>query len=451
MGAGALTIYISSNFSTNGTVASAFPGVNQNFSVTPGIVTQLSIPAGVALSTSTENKGIQITANDPIAVYGLNYQGATTDAYMALPTNALGMDYRVLTYKTTIGNDGSCFSIVSTHDGTSLTIFNHQTNITTNINLNKGQTYHVEAPLANNDLTGSRIQSDYPVAVFGSVDGVNIPSNCTFADHIVEQMFPYYSWGKNFATVPLAGREPSTDIFRITSADDGNDITVNGTLITTINTGEYYEMDLGGYNAISASKPALLAQYAKGTNCVGIQSGDPFMMLIVPREQFLTNYTIVNVTNFNSHWVNVVAPDYALGTIYQDGTLIPSAVFTQIGTTNFYGAQRSVAVGSHTFTSTFPFGVFVYGWNSVNSYGYPGGCSLSPVGTVNSITLSPDTSYGQLNITNICLTANVKDNFTNPVAGVLVNFYVSGINPLVGNGFIDASGNAQYCYTQTGL
>ena len=448
-----LKIFISSNFSTIGTVYSAYPGVNQNFNVTPGLVTQLSVPSGVGLTSGIEDKGIRITSNDPICVYGLNEYAATTDAYMALPINALGLDYRILTFTTSLLSYGSAFSVVATQDGTSLTIFNHQTNSTSNINLNQGQTYYVEAPAIGNDVTGSRIQSNYPVAVYGSVETVQIPNGtCSAADHIVEEMFPCYSWGKNFVTVPLAGRDASGDVFRILAAEDGTDITINGTLVSTINTGAYYQTILTGSSAISTSKATLLAQYAKGMMCSGL-TGDPLMMLIPPKEQFLTNYTVVNVAlaTPTTHWINVVAPDYALGTIYQDGVLIPNVAFTQIGTTNYYGAQRSVLVGSHTFNSTFPFGVFVYGWASAESYGYPGGGSLSPVGTVNSVTLAPDTSYGQLNVTNVCLTATVKDNFANPVVGVLVNFYVSGINPLTGNAFTDALGHAQYCYTQTGV
>ncbi|MEI6899472.1 MAG: IgGFc-binding protein, partial [Bacteroidota bacterium] len=449
--AATIKLYISSNFSTSGTVASAYPGVNQNFTVVPGIVTQLTLPSTVTLTPGINDKGINILAPYPMSAYGLNRQAATTDAYLALPMNALGLDYRVVTYKTTIGSSGSAFSVVATQNGTALTIFNHQTNLTTNINLDQGQTYHVEATTNGEDLTGSRIQSNFPVAVYGSVKCTNIPSGCSACDHIVEEMFPYYSWGKNFVTVPLAGRDLSGDIFRIVAAQDGTDISVNGTTVATINTGDYYETNLIGYNSISTSKATILAQFAKGITCTGNITGDPFMMLISPKEQFLTNYTICNVTGFTTHWVNVVAPDYALGTIYQDGVLIPNAAFIQIGTTNYYGAQRSVTDGSHTFNSTSPFGVFVYGWASADSYGYPGGGSLAPVGTVNGITLSPDTSYGQLNVTNVCLTAHVFDNNNNPVVGVLVNFNVSGITPLIGNAYTGALGDAVYCYTQTGV
>ena len=446
-----INLFISSNFSTSGTVVSAFPGVNQNFIVTPGVVTQLSLPVGICLQGGIEDKGIHIVSNDPISVYGLNKGYATTDAFLALPVNALGLDYRIVTYKTSMTNLGSCFSVIATQDATVLNVFNHQTNSTTNINLNQGQTYHVEAPNVGEDVTGSRVQSNFPVAVFGSTDMVQIPELiCGSADHIVEQMFPYYSWGKNFVTVPLAGRDASGDIFRIVTAQDGTDISINGILVATINSGDYYESNLTGYNSITTSQPVILAQFAKGIGCSGGITGDPFMMLIPPREQFLTNYTFSAVAGFVSHWVNVVAPDYALGTIYQDGVLIPNTAFIQIGTTNYYGAQRPVSEGSHTFTSTFPFGVFVYGWTPSDSYGYPGGCSLSPVGMVNSVTISPPTATGTLDVSTLCFTAHVEDYLLNPVAGVLVTFNISGISNITGNAYTDASGNAQYCYARTG-
>jgi len=445
-----LQIFISSNFATSGNVSSAFPGVNQTFTVTPGVVTQLSVPSTVALINGVENKGIRIMSNDPIAVYGLNLKVATTDAYMALPVSSLGIDYMVLTYTTTLNGVGSSFSVVATQNATVLTIFNHQTNSTYTVNLDEGQTYREEVPTVGEDLTGSRIQSNFPVSVYGSVDLANIPAGCTFADHIVEQMFPISAWGKRFVTVPLAGRDASGDIFRILASEDATDVLINGTLVTTINTGDYYETNLVGYNAIEASNACLLAQYAKGTTCSGGTTGDPFIMLIPPREQFLTSYTICTLAGFSTHWVNLVAPSNAVGTIYQDGVLVPAGAFVPIGTTSFYGAQIPISEGSHTFTSTIPFGVFVYGWTNVNSYGYPGGGSMSPVGTVANVTISPATASGILDVTTVCFTAHVEDDFHNPVEGVLVNFMISGCSTLVGNAYTNASGDAQYCYMQSG-
>jgi len=445
-----LQIFISSNYATSGSISSAFPGVDQIFNVIPGIVTQVTVPSGVALSNEVENKGIRVTAAEPISVYGLNRNTATTDAYMALPVSSLGVDYRVLAYKTTLNNNGSGVSVVATQNGTVLTVFNHQTGGISNVNLEEGQTYYVTADALDEDLTGSTIQSNYPVAVFGSVKCSQVPAGCFYADHLVEQMFPVSAWGKKFITVPLAGRDGSGDIFRILANENGTDITINGTFTATLGAGEYYETNLADYNSIITSKASLVAQYAKGTQCSGNLTGDPFMVLIPPREQFLTNYTISTVSGFTSHWVNIIAPSYAVGAIYQDGILIPDGSFVPVGTTAFYGAQINITEGSHNFTSLFPFGVFIYGWTNVDSYGYPGGGSLSPVGTVNSVTISPASASGILNVSTVCFTAHVEDDLNNPVADVLVNFNISGINPITGTAYTDANGNAQYCYTQTG-
>jgi hypothetical protein len=75
-----LTIFISSGTTTSGQVQSAYPGVNQNFTVVPGLVTQLSVPSSAALLPGTENKGIHVTSNDPVSAYGLNEYTMTNDA-----------------------------------------------------------------------------------------------------------------------------------------------------------------------------------------------------------------------------------------------------------------------------------------------------------------------------------------------------------------------------------
>jgi len=269
-GTAIIELHISSNVSTSGSVSSAYPGVNQNFTVVPGVVTTLTLPSNVVLSAGTENKGIRITSVDPITVYGLNYETASSDAYLALPVNALGLDYTVMTYSNTIGL-GTCFSVVATQDGTALTIYNHLTNLTSNVNLNTGETYIVTATNLNDDLTGSRIQSNFPVAVYGSVTCVDIPSGCATCDHIVEEMFPHYAWGKNFVTVPLAGRDASGDVFRVLAAEDGTTVTVNGVIVTTINTGEYTKQSLPGTIPFRPTMPVFLPSLPRVSFVQGIQ------------------------------------------------------------------------------------------------------------------------------------------------------------------------------------
>lgn len=450
-----LYFYVSSEYNTSGYVSSAYPGVNQSFTITAGVTTYIPIPMGAQMKNGIEDKGIHITSVHPITVYGLNIFGGSSAGFMAFPVNTLGTDYRVVSYKlqsSSIADDPSRFSVVATQDNTLLTVFNRWTGQTNIVTLNQGQTYFSEfTPISNQDITGSRIQSNYPVAVFGSNDCVYIPDRpCQACDHTAEQIFPYDAWGRKFATVPTGGRDESGDIFRVLAANDGTEVNVNGSLVATLNSGNFYETLLTGNNYITTSKPSLVAQFAKGQECSGGVRGDPLMMLIVPMEQFLTHYNINTVGSFTWNGVNLVAPADALGKIYEDGVAIPASIFTPIPGTTYYGAQRQIMVGTHVYDCIYPFGLYAYGWTNANSYGYPGGCSISHVATVQSITLTPSISYGELNVTTVCLTAHVTDSQGNPVPDILVNFSISGLGPMTGFAYTDASGEAVYCYTRTG-
>lgn len=445
-----IKLFISSDISTTGSVSSAVPGVGQDFSVTPGTITEILLPSGVQLSGYIENKGIHVTANHPVSLYGLNRMMASTDAYLALPVPSLGTEYWLLTYKTAFPALGSSLTVLATQNNTIATIYNAFNGSTQDITLQQGETYHVASSGTGSDMSGSHIQSNYPVAVFGSHKTTQIPLGCSAADHIVEQMQPVVSWGTNYVAIATAGRDGSGDVYRVLASQDNTQLSVNGTPVATLNQGAHYETELAGHNSFTANKPVCLAQFAKGIMCTGNITGDPFMIMIPPREQFLTHYTVSTMTQFAFHFVNVAAPNYAVGDIYQDGVLIPASDFSPIGTSGFAGAQLAVTEGTHTFHSTHPFGVFCYGWNPADSYGYAGGQSMSPVGIINSINIEPNTAGGTLNVTSLCFTAHVMDQYLMPVPGILVSFHVSGINPLTGTAFSNSNGDATYCYTQTG-
>jgi hypothetical protein len=51
------------------------------------------------------------------------------------------LDYRILSYPVAFNFFGSCFTVVATQDGTNLTIFNSQTNSTSNVTINMGQEF----------------------------------------------------------------------------------------------------------------------------------------------------------------------------------------------------------------------------------------------------------------------------------------------------------------------
>ena len=453
----ALSLFISSPSATDGTVA--IPGLpwSEDFSVTPGTVTTVEIPSAAQLSVgdsgAVENRGIKVTAADEVTVYGLNRIQATTDAYLGLPVDVLGTEHLVLGWPDLMGQLRSEFAVLATEDGTDVTYVpkakttsGTDIGVATTTTLNAGEALPVAS--LDGDLSGSAVTSTKPVAVFGGHECAFVPDDNTWAcDHLVEQIPPTSTWGKEFLTVPLKTRQGG-DTFRLIASEDGTSVSIDGAVVATLDRGQVHQQLIDGKSTISADKPILVAQYSNGSNFDGVTS-DPFMMLVPPTEQFLSEYTFATpASGFSINFVNVVMPTAAIGDLVLDGAAVPAAEFSQIGSTEFSGAQLDLTAGSHSMTSKEPFGIYVYGFDSYDSYGYPGGAAFAPINEVTGLALTPPTQQVLVN-TEACVDAKVTDQFNEPLAGIQLAMTVSGVNSASGDGLTDASGVATFCYTGT--
>lgn len=448
-----LTLFITSDVNTSGTISGAtFSTIS--FTVTANTVTSVSMPNPLHTHTNDviDNKGIHIVANDDITVYGLNRANASTDAYLGYPTDVLGNNYMILTYKNTNIVNAVQLGIVATQDNTTVTI---TPSVTTgsrtagtpySITMNQGQAYQlVNTSAAPADLTGTTISSDKPIGVFGAHQCANIPQGYTFCDHVCEMLPPTTTYGTRFGTVPLKSRS-NGDTWRFMASEDNTVVTINGTPQTAINKGKYIETILTTQSFVTSDKPILAAQYANGSSFSG-NPGDPFFMLVPPLEQFLPGYTLTTVSGFATHYVNLVVPNSITGSVVMDGSPLSASLFTAIGSSGFSGAQITVASGSHTFTAPLPFGAFQYGFNTNDSYGYPGGQSFSPVATVSSLVINFQSSTNPIG-TNKCIKAQVSDQNSANVVGVRVDFSSKGPNGTIASfAYTDANGQAEYCVT----
>jgi choice-of-anchor A domain-containing protein len=449
-----LTLFITGATATTGSVQIPGLGFTTSFSVTPGQVTPVVLPpeGQLEVEEGIESKGIHVTAHEEVVVYGLNRITYTTDAYLGLPTDILGTDYVTLGFSNVDIVPGTQFAIVATENNTSITITpaanagSRSQGVPFTISLHQGQTYQLRSTWsAPADLSGSLISSTKPIAVFGSHQCANIPNGTTYAcDHIVEQLPPTTTWGKSFVSVPLATRSGG-DTFRFLASKNNTQVRINGTLVATLQRGQLHQDIISTSAHITSTEPILVAQYSNGSSYDGVLS-DPFMMLIPPYEQFMASYTVTTPeSGFSINYVNLAVPNAAVGQVRLDGTVLAANRFSPIGSSGFSGAQIALAAGTHNLTGPLPFGTFMYGFDSYDSYGYPGGASLAPIAVVTSLTVAPKTGSAQVE-TEHCLTATVRDQNNQPVASVRVDWSVSGANAVTGFGTTDASGVAHFCY-----
>src|SRR5207247_5884886 len=125
--------------------------------------------------------------------------------------------------------------------------------------------------------------------------------------------------------------------------------------------------------------------------------------------QFLNHYTVSTPgTGFAINYANVVAPTASLGSITLDGNPISASSFMPIGVSGYSGAQVPIAAGMHNFDGPASFGVFVYGFNQDEGYGYPGGMNMSAVAQSVNLAVTPETVDRPIN-SQACLVATVTD------------------------------------------
>ena len=358
----------------------------------------IQIPTSLMLNSGIENKGILVTSTEDVTVYGLNQQIYTTDAFLALPTTVQGQEYVIASY-----TGESRLAVVGIQDNTSVTILLSSPSSDGTNSYIQGQkvSYKINRlqtlQLTGDDLTGSIVSSDKPVSVFGGHRCANVPVGIGACDHLVEQLPPVTTFGKSFATVPLATRTAG-DIFRVVAPYNNTNVIVDGVVQGSINSGQFYEIDTlsSRYVSIDATKPVLLLQYCKGTQADNVLS-DPFMVMIPPIEQYRSRYMISTPSAFPvtfESYLNLIIDQNEISGLRLDDNLLPNSVqWHTIPGKSLVGAFISVVNGSHRLhhVRKEKFGVIIYGYASFDSYGYPGGLQLEGECVVDSVVVTGKT------------------------------------------------------------
>lgn len=354
-----------------------------------------------------------ITSDDDVTVFALTQAIYSSDAMLVFPTKVLGEDYIVMSYNSdgttsNLQRTPSQFAIVATEDSTIIQIYPTEKTYVNGtepfqIVLNRGYAYLVQASfdtnIQNPDLTGTKIKSNKPIAVFAGHQRSKLPVNTVSAspsrDMLLQQLQPLKNWGKNAFIIPFV--QPlntsvyGNDLYRVLAAYDSTEVYLNGVFYRTLNSGAFFEERANQVVIISANKPISVAQYKKTSRFFGsdLNVGDPFMLIIPPKEQYLSSYRVINTESwdylngyfpsFTSHYLTLIVPDSVLNTVLIDNQSIPVNRFRPVGNSGYSYVNHSTFAGVHTLEAAAQFGVYVTGFGNANSYGYPGGMNFVPL------------------------------------------------------------------------
>jgi len=361
----------------------------------------------------------KVTATSDISVYAYSKASLSCDAFLSFPTSGLGKEYLVMSYPNdTFSTQGvsftpSQFAILAVENNTEVTItpkvssYNFGSAPKTII-LNQGDSYLMQAEIGNYgskaDLTGSEIKSTKNIAVITGQQRANIPFELANSnpsrDILIEQLIPTNLWGRNAFLIPfptLLNNWKAYDVFRVIVSEDSTVIDLNGVQKVTLNRGEFYEAPLNEIFHIESTAPMMVALYKQSSQDPNsgqntLTEGDPFMLIIPPKEQFSRIYRCVNIqatqqdqsfggeqNAYTKQYLTILAPNTALNTVSIDGVAVSPSFFQPVKQSGYSYYIARVSDGTHDVLASEEIGIYVYGFGDVNSYGYIGGMSTKNI------------------------------------------------------------------------
>jgi hypothetical protein len=351
------------------------------------------------ISTHVNDRAaFRITSDSPIVAMQINpvggAEGVVPEASLLLPTTTLVGSHYAIGYDAE-SPSGDFVAVVATQDGTTVSTIDGDEMI---------DAFDVLAfPTESLGFiaTGFFVGADAPVAVF-SGNWCTYVGGVGWCDHIEEQVMPLSAWGTHYvgAMHPQrteVGEAHEPVMWRLVAGVDNTTISLTppvfGDEVVIANAGEFVQFSANEhFIAESEDQPFLLVQYMTGgegvqwCNLPGTPAGDPWMMQMVPTQQWLRNLPF---STDNSHVRDFVFVARTAGTDVSVACYgkIPDERFEPVGASGFEvgwidldnvgGGEGDCVDGQHFLLADEPVGAYVGGVDCAASYGYPGGMSLT--------------------------------------------------------------------------
>lgn len=379
-----------------------------------------------------EGRACIITSNAPIVCYGVVRYQYSSDGYLAIPVRSLGKTYIVSSWNDPTLDNGEQYltsytSIVAAYDSTTVnfTLGGERSNYTPGANsltfgdqarqkMNRGDVWLIGVNGDYNDLSGSRVSSDKPVAVISGSFCAYVPITVSSCDFLIEQELPMESWGKKYHVTVIVDRKyasfvrvyaskPNTSIYR-DGVEWGKIATVGGVVGQGyISRRAILQGDAVVPVTFSADNPISITQYNTGQTEDGVPT-DPFQMVLTPMEQYQKSIIFCTPgvrggVPFMRNYLNLCYQSTENGFIPDDMELgigingnmswqklnvrvtNPGAAFNDPDVTD--GREwKAVTIRLDDPTATYAirgdtkFAAYGYGFGNYDSYGWPASVSL---------------------------------------------------------------------------
>ncbi len=409
-----LSLYITSDSGATGGVDIPALFFHRGFTVSPGGGTIIPLPPSAEIPDGDDetitSRSIVVDADRPVAVMAMSHKFRSSDALTALPLEALGSDYVVCCRANIGGTVPTCaeFTIAAPFDSTVVTLnptahtrMGRVPNVPYSILLNHNESYMVQGDwnLVGEDLTGTRIQSTKPIAVTSGHGRASTPFSFGTQNCLVEEIPPVTSLGTEFFVPKLFSRAGS--YCRLVGAYDNTQVVINGSGPLHIPSQGYLDRPVDAPLHITSTRPLLVCLFVGSAQVSPLDTAtrncDPAMVVIAPREQFLSNYTVRTVSSpaFTEQYCTVVGVDSLLSAVLIDGRPLMGQS-AQFGGSDFESITFPVSQDIHTVNSPSPVSLTAYGYGELDAYLFPGGIGAAQSSSV--LTSDSILDFGRVSV-----------------------------------------------------
>jgi len=412
--------------------------------VPAAIGTEAQVHFGLNISTG-RGKAFHITTDNPVVAYQmLPYGGgwaATTGATLLLPTSAWDENYVAVMASKAADFQGTpippSMDIIAKEDTTvtmlptkkvqdGLDVLGGPANVPITFSMKAGEV--LEFTQAE-ELTGSPIQADKPIALFAGHMGLRLPYSADWSDHAEQQIPPVKALGSEYAAVSyrdrIEGHEENRQ-WRIVGVVDGTKFSFDPPIAgapDSVNLGDIAEFKTDTPFLVKSQDkkhPFMIFTYMAGSSSIttSVETegyGDPDFVRLVAGAQYLNRYVFFTDPTYPE--TNLVVVRRKGNTGFADVTLDCAGAlkgWQPVGTAGDYEFTRidlsrhnfepqgGCDNGRHEMSSKESFGLYVWGWggpetrpgeqypcnssspdNSCDvSYGYPAGENVIPINEV---------------------------------------------------------------------
>ncbi|XP_067686123.1 IgGFc-binding protein-like [Haliotis asinina] len=364
---------------------------------------RISLPHNIVTEgTGKSKKNIHMLGDGPFSVFAINMEDPSTDGYLALPVNSLGMDYYAVTYG--ICKHGCQFAVTSGSEPTNVHIelpsLESEFPVyfdgvlvdirgSVAVTLGSYETFQLKT---SHDLTGSYIHADKPVVFYSGNSKTGYPDQCC-SEHLVEQIPSVQTWGQTFLTPVTPGRQNFLiDFYRIITSAPNTTVTLPSGTIFLENEGSFAEFNLSSelMCSVSADEPVLLVKFVVGDHRKS--PTDPCMMLVIPVEQWITETVATLHERYDVNYVVITGTSDLRETLTLNGQAMPEeTVWLYHNESGLLGAYLLLTNETNVIrvSGLTTFSAYLMSGRHIESYCMPVGMRLLPINTKWTRTIPP--------------------------------------------------------------